>query len=200
MPVWTPSKSGEKFEIALRSVKIANLNSTEPILQALRYVMVLVGLRGNNLPGEHETTILVNYIVQYYGGHTPEEIRLAFEKAISGELDLDDVTCYENFSVLYFSKIMSAYRLWATEQYQHVSIPGREEVPTPTQSIEDLHRGDVEYFYQRIRKGKIPYNLPDYFKDILVKDGLMKEEENLTEFFVQKLGNGSVNIYVPVFK
>lgn len=62
--------------------------------------------------------------------------------------------------------------------------------------LDDLHRGDIEAFYQRIRGGRVPYALPEYFKVILVKDGLMKEGDTLAEFFMNRLGKGIENIYV----
>lgn len=197
MPALRPLKNGERFEVALSGSKICNLQTTEPIIQALRYVMLLVGVRAANLPNEHETSILVNYISTNYGGHTAEEIKLAFEKAINGDLDIDDVTCYENFSVLYFAKVMNAYRSWASDQYQRACVPSNPvQIILTDDQLENLHRGDIENFYQRILDGRVPYNLPDYFKPILVKDGLMKQEDDLSIFFVQRLGRGSKNIYV----
>jgi hypothetical protein len=71
-----------------------------------------------------------------------------------------------------------------------------EQVIYTDEQLDDLHRGDVENFYQLIKNGKMTCHLPDYFKPILVKDGLMKEEDSITEFFVERLGKGIENIYV----
>jgi len=194
-----PSKTGEQFLAAIGSEKICNLDNVEPIKQALRYEMALGGLRAQNLPNEHEKMIILNHIVKYFGGHTAEEIRLAFEKAVNGELGLksEDVTCYENFSVLYFSRIMTAYREWSAEQYNLLvkEEPPRQVILTDEQ-LDDLHRYDVEMFYQRCLNGRIPEKTPDYFKRILVDDGLMKQEDNLVAFFVNRLNAGSKTIYV----
>jgi hypothetical protein len=191
MPVSKPLKNGE-LSLALKGDKMVTLQNPEPILQALRYVMVLVGVRAQNLPNDHEKTILVNYIKKNYGGHTPEEIKLAFEKAINGELDVD-ATCFENFSVLYFSKVMNAYREWAVQQIKH-----EEEVVLPIQltdqQLDDIVRKDIEEFFQRCRKGNIQA-VPPYFKEILVKDGLIPEKESVSGFFVKRLGS-SKNIYI----
>src|SRR5262245_20635761 len=108
LTVWKPSENGSLSTVT-KGVQMWNLENPEPIKQALRYAFTLVGLRGQNLPDEYEKEILIKFIVTKYGGHTAAEIRLAFEKAVSGELDID-ATCYENFSVLYFSRIMNAYR------------------------------------------------------------------------------------------
>lgn len=84
--------------------------------------MVLIGLRAQNYPGKIETQILLNFIAENYGGHTPAEIKLAFEMAITKKLDVD-AKCYENFSVAYFVSIMESYRAWAREQIKLLPKP-----------------------------------------------------------------------------
>ena len=76
--------------------------------------MVKVGLRAANFPSKEETALLVDHIEKFYSNHNPEEIKLAFDLAITDKLEIDqkEVTCYENFSCLYFSTIMNAYRNW----------------------------------------------------------------------------------------
>lgn len=121
MPELMPSKNGEvaKFQQALQTQRIAQLD-TEPLKQALRYAMVLVGIKAHNVPNDREKTVLIQFIQKNYGGHTPDEIRLAFDLAVSGELDVEDVKCYENFSPLYFASIMNAYRIWARHKHKEL--------------------------------------------------------------------------------
>src|SRR5688500_1497091 len=73
--------------------------------------------------------------------------------------------------------------------------PPKQAVLTD-QQLDDLHREDVENFYQRIKNGWIPNSIPEYFHCILIKDGLMKHGESITDFFVTRLGKGFANIYV----
>lgn len=73
-----------------------------------------------------------------------------------------------------------------------------EQVNFTEEQLDDLWREDVENFYQRCLAGRIPPMTPDYFKDILVKDGLMKQEDNLVAFFVNKLNGQSKSIYQKV--
>ena len=50
--------------------------------------------------------------------------------AIDGKLELlegESVTCYENFSCLYFSSIMNAYRRWAADVYKQLDQPASME-------------------------------------------------------------------------
>lgn len=191
-----PSEIGKtNLEIALKASLVKN--DTDGIQKVLKYVMLLVGIRSNNLPDELEKTVLINFIQSNYGGHTIAEIRLAFELAINGQLDIEDVKCYENFSVLYFSTIMNSYRRWAAQEFkQVVKVEPPPQVLLTDEQLENIHRQDIENFYQRCLAGRVPEKTPDYFKAILVKDGLMKQEDNLVAFFVNRLNNGSKNIYV----
>lgn len=195
------SKSGElgKLGLALQTRLICE-SSLESITQVLRLVMMKIGIRAANLPSPEETVVLFDHIIENFGGHRIEEIKLAFDMAISGKLDLkaEDIKCYENFSCAYFSTIMNAYRKWSAEAARQVitETPPEQKLYTD-QQLEDQQRGDIEAFYQRLRKGQIPYKIPEYFKDIMVKDGLMDKDQGIAEFFTEKLGKGIEKLYVP---
>ena len=154
-PVRHESKhsSDGNFVQAINGTKIATTSDLEPLKQALRYAMILVGVRGQNLPDEAEKAGLFNHIIQNYGGHTSEEIRLAFEMAVSGKLGLplDEVKCYENFSCLYFSTIMNAYRAWAQQEFRYIEKQLVELPPVDKVTI------DLEYaYYLQKQVNKLP--------------------------------------------
>lgn len=112
----TPSKGSEwDLSSALKSRRIFLLETDEPIKEALRYAMMVVGIRAQNIPVAEEKQLLINFIKKEYYSHHIDEIRVAFDCAITGKLDVD-ATCYENFSIQYFAKIFSAYRNWAVQQ------------------------------------------------------------------------------------
>jgi hypothetical protein len=127
---WKPCVTGEEnaFTIALQQQPI-NKSTVEDLKQVLKLAMLKVGVRANNLPKDEEKAVLIEHIISNYGNHTPMEIKLAFDMAISGKLDdLDakgnvidlEVNCYENFSCLYFSKIMNSYRRWARQTHNQL--------------------------------------------------------------------------------
>lgn len=195
--VQKPSATGSSLQMALKSSPLVK-SDPEGLQKALRYVMMIVGLRAQNLPDDLEKAVLMNYIRANYGGHTIAEIKMAFELALKGDLDLkpDEVKCYENFSVLYFSTVMNSYRRWAAQEYKEtVKEEPPHQVVLTDQQLDDIVRGDIEAFYQRCLRGVVPDVTPAYFKDILIKDGLMKEGESLPNFFVQRMGIGAKNIY-----
>lgn len=150
MPESKPSPSGEvvKLDQAIQDTRIVHLTDIEPLKQALRYAMVLVGIKAHNVPNEREKTVLLQFIVNNYGGHTPSEIKLAFDLAVSGQLDIDDVKCYENFSPLYFSTIMIAYRKWARDTYKPKPQP---RIPSPDEII-DLNLSYAAYLQKQINQ------------------------------------------------
>jgi hypothetical protein len=115
----------QQFEHALTEKKLWHCDGEEEMKQALRYIFILVGLRAQNYPAGVEKQLLHAYIYKNYGGHTPAELKLAFEMALQNKLSLrlEDVTCYENFSIAYFSRIMEAYREWAKEQIKRLPAP-----------------------------------------------------------------------------
>lgn len=109
--------------------------SEESLKGVLRYVMILVGLRAQNYPADIEKQVLLNFIAENYGGHTPAEIKLAFEMAITKKLDVD-ATCYENFSVAYFVSVMEAYRVWSREQIKLLPAPVTTRQLTPMEKVD----------------------------------------------------------------
>ncbi len=118
-----PLASGD--EQTFKSVISAQPIRNSPLVElenVLKLVMLKIGIRAENLPSPEEKFILIDHILTSYGNHTVAEIRLAFDMAIASKLGLPakEVVCYENFSCLYFSKIMNAYRVWATETYRYI--------------------------------------------------------------------------------
>lgn len=144
-------KSGSPFQVALQSPKIA-VSSQEDISKVLRYVMVKLGLRAANWPNEFEKEILMKHIAENFARHTVAEIRLAFDKAIMGELDVDS-NCYENFSCIYFTNIMLAYRQWANRQIMFESMT--KERPKTDEEILQIN---LQYCYCKLKEiSKLPF-------------------------------------------
>ena len=123
-----------------------NERPQEDLKQALRLVMLKVGLRAANLPNDEERQVLIDHVLKYYGNHTPEEIKYAFDLALTDKLELEksEVTCYENFSCLYFSTIMNAYRKWFNNEWKQ----GRVETVKQKLIEYQPDRNQIEKEYQ----------------------------------------------------
>ena len=198
MPELKRQVSGEhkKFEVALKSKFIKDC-PIEEVKEILRLIMVKVGLRAQNWPNDIEKLVLFEHIRDNFGGNRVDEIRLAFEMAIAGKLDLppNEVTCYENFSCIYFSKIMNAYRVWSEEEYRILKMPEPVEQKIFTQDeLDNSEREDAERQYQMFLRG---YKLKglEFNKPILVKDSFMKEDAGVMDFFKQWAKKGYAHIY-----
>lgn len=63
------------------------------------------------------------------------------------------------------------------------------------EDLDNICRSDIEAFYQRCRSGIVPKAIPDYFKPILVKDGIMSEQEKLSDVMTKKLNSGIPALY-----
>ncbi len=154
---WKPSKIGNSTAniiLNAQALEPIRFRSEEELKQVLRYAMVLVGLRGNNMPTEEEKFVLLNFIKSNFGNQTPEEIKLAFEYAIAGKFDVD-VKCYENFSCEYFARIMKAYIAFEREEMRSVKKVFHFEVDKPTE--EALKRQAIEIannYADQIEKSK----------------------------------------------
>lgn len=169
-------KSGDenKFLAALHTRPIKDA-SDEEIAQVLRYVMVKVGLRAKDFPAEEETEVIFQHIRENYSAHKLEELRLAFNMAIAGKLELShkEVKVYDQFTCDYVSLIMNAYRSWAGETYGQLIID--KQTPPEMHPIDT--RGLIEAAYQRPVGDKAAYKLfPVYFYDQVVTDGLVHPE------------------------
>jgi hypothetical protein len=131
---WKPSETG-KFEKALQGCKIRQ-ESHERVKECLRMCMLKVGLRAANMPTDEEKVVLINHLTSNYSNHTLNEIFLAFDMAVLGKLEVDPQH-YENFSCLYFSQIMNAYRSWAKERYKELPKEKPKELPDPAEPVTD---------------------------------------------------------------
>lgn len=135
----------QQLQSAIADKKIRDCVEEE-LKQALRYIYVIVGLRANNYPTGEEKALLHMFIFRNYSGHSPAELRLAFEMAIQNKLDIkpENAVCYDNFSIAYFCRIMEAYRAWAREQIKQ--LPAPEEKPREYTRKDKLQL-DMDYAY-----------------------------------------------------
>ena len=144
MTVWKPLEIGKGTAIVIvqaQNQPVIRQLDDEDLKKILRYVMILVGLRGNNLPTDEEKYVLINFIRSSYANQTLAEIKLAFEMAVAGKFTVD-VKCYENFSCEYFGRIMNAYIEFARQETKN--IPKQIEAPKPTPSDDQLRLMSIQ--------------------------------------------------------
>jgi hypothetical protein len=110
------------------------LDSTEDeIKQKLKLIYLMIGLRPHHFPENEEKQFLHQYIFEKYGNKTLDEITLAFDLAIQGQLDVDDIKVYDQFSCEYLAKIMNGYRKWLLNVFNNLKTIKKE----PMLTVED---------------------------------------------------------------
>ena len=194
------SGSGRKLVLALKS-KLIRDASFDEVKDVLRKVLYKLGVRENNWPNDIEKLVLFEHIVENYGGNRVDEIRLAFDMAISNGLpdehgEMIDANSYENFSCLYFSKIMNAYRRWSAQEYKIEVKPDDPEQKIFTdEEIDNAAREAVQCQYKQYIKGFGIIN-HEINKPILLKDGLIKEDETVLDFYKRMVELKKLDVYV----
>jgi hypothetical protein len=149
------TKEEQRLVVALNDKQVRTLDSDgNQFKDIMRYMFAVVGLRAQNFPVGVEKQFLHQFIQNNYGGHTAAEIRLAFDMAIQGLLDLDprDVKCYENFSIAYFTTIMNAYRKWARDELKRLE----PSLPPPMTALELLDKKVTDLYYRFSLINKLP--------------------------------------------
>ena len=120
MPIETIDVNVSRAENALKDKLIKDCTEDE-IKPKLLLIYSMVGLRSQHYPPPEEKKNLHDYIRLKYGNKTLSEFVMAFDLAISNELDIkpDDVKVYDQFTIAYLAQIMSAYKIWLANVYKN---------------------------------------------------------------------------------
>jgi len=179
-PYATGNSIGEQIILA-QGYQSLRTRHEEDLKQVLRYSMILVGLRSNNMPTDEEKFVLLNFIKSNFGNLTPEEIKLAFEFAVAGKFNID-AKCYENFSCEYFGRIIKAYNEYSIEETKAIRNKVVESEPLPVPTIEILKQQAIEtanMYADQLRKDenfKWIYGGLNHLYDILVATGILEHK------------------------
>lgn len=165
--------------------KLPELTDKE-IYITLGYCIMLVGLRPQNYPGDTEKQLLAEYLRNHFPYTTAMDIRLAFEFAISGKLSLPDseIKPYENFSCLYVSIILRAYKEYFNSIIQSKSLStGLKTLPPPNYDPTEF----INMYYQEFLTDKlnIKFISTKAFETAVLKCGLLVYEDEF-EVFLQR--------------
>ena len=167
----------EHFETALKGAKIKTLPDND-LKACLKFVMLVVGIRTATIAAmdDIEKQVLISFFRKNYGNHTTEEIKLAFEKAVARELNLEEkqVSAYENFTCEYVGRIMNAYRIWASTLFSQV-VEERPLIHLQTLPPAAYHPTDwVKECYADFLNGKLNLEtLPERVYEIAGENGLL---------------------------
>lgn len=156
-------------------------------------------ITGWNIPASDLLIILVDQfqkkMIESYPDMNVDEIEFAFRQSGTTVKDWGKAMNLSLIDEVLIPYLDERVRLSHAHEERKAKPP--DQVILTDKELDDIHRQDVENFFQRCRNGKIPGNdLPVYFSGILKKDRLLITGETVADFFVRRLGNGSKNIYI----
>lgn len=94
--------------------------SDQELTQLIAYLLNLTGVNADRFPEPVQMIVLLDFIKLTYPGNTLQEVKLAFQMALAGKLELPkDYGHYQNFSSAYFGQTMAAYRQWAAQVHEY---------------------------------------------------------------------------------
>lgn len=166
----------DKVKEALSGTKIQDATDKE---LSERFVMIywMIGLRPQHFPSAEQDQFLFTYLRNNFGSRTTTELVLAFDRAINGVLDIDDVKCYDQFTLEYFCRIFNAYRKWVFNLSKEIQKPEEYKSLPMAETTEQEMRDDINYYLKSDLNIKfIPPYLYDYLERLNIHK-LSKEEK-----------------------
>ena len=147
-------------------------------------------MRVVNFPTQVEIKFLIEYIRNNYGIFNLKEISLAFEMAAAGKLDCDKH--FQNFSPVYFSSVMNAYKKVAVEA-RKVEMDKFPKIEYKAPRIEDNEV--IEYvmdYWETSKIKRIEFINPRAY-DILWREGKLRptpeEKERIKSEVIARMKN-----------
>lgn len=119
-----------------------------------RYITQDVGIKKVD---DYELTRFIQLLRSYYGRYTLQEVRLAFELAMIGELDdyvqkdkygSPDKNHYQSFSVDYVVKILNAYKVFRNEVLYKCSMIKTTEKKVSREEVDKYRKNTINNLRQ----------------------------------------------------
>ena len=129
---------------AKKTEKILDSDIQE-VLNTITNGMLLLGIKGEKLPTEFEIRYMVQMMRKDYGNLPIGEFKLAFELAVKDKLDENSET-YQNFSVLYLSRLMTSYARWARQQSYNLPYEEPTQIGGPKVDDEEVLNMALEIY------------------------------------------------------
>lgn len=141
--------------------------------QRLAKIYIIIGLRQQHLPSKEIDLFTIKFIKENYPTRRLDELVVAFEMAVKGDLDLDDVKVYDQFTIEYFCRIMNAYAKWIIK-YNASQV--EKYVEPEVKKLTDQEK--MEEIHEWIEKEHINYNfLPLYLYEWMIEFKMIEHTE-----------------------
>ena len=159
-------------------------SDSSQILEIITKGMILLGIKGEKMPTEFELTYMVQMIRQDYPHLPIGEFQLAFELAIKDKLD-ENAETYQNFSVLYLSRLLTSYGRWAAKQVYQMPKEELKQLEEPKINEDEIIAMALDS-YKRTRRFDTIFMALKVF-NILNDKGLLDTWQNIVTLTEQEL-------------
>lgn len=157
--------------------KLLRDSTNAELAKEFQKIYFIIGLRPQHFPDDNQSVLIFNYLRSSYPLRTLDELFLAFDLAIKGMFEVDELKVYDQFTIAYLVGIMNAYRKYVNDlnskiQYQP---PVEQKVILNAQD----KRNDIEDYLKRkdlTRRNLIM--IPLYIYDNMVELGYINQSEN----------------------
>ena len=106
----------QEITLAKQTTRLKDCHSNK-IVDTIAKGLMILGLRGEMIPTPPEFNYMVDMLQKDFANLPIGELDLAFELMAKNKLDENPET-YQNFSVLYLSRMMGAYARYVRANYQ----------------------------------------------------------------------------------
>ena len=156
-------------------------SDSQDILKIIAKGMILLGIKGERLPSEFEMSYISKMMKVDYPKLPIGEFDLAFELCAKNKLD-EVAETFQNFSVLYLTRMLGSYARYARAHYQHEYIPETKQIDVPQVDEDEILKDSFDIYklnkdWEHIFMGLRCFNI--IYKRGLVTDfeGTLKRTE-----------------------
>jgi len=169
----------QEITLAKQTMKLKDCHSNK-VIEVIAKGLMILGIKGDKVPSKPEITYMVDMLQKDYGNLPIGELDLAFELMAKNKLDENPET-YQNFSVLYLSRMMGAYARYVRANYVE---PKKEFIQIEQPKLDTQEMFDFALDIYKKSKDK---SFDKIFMALEVFKHILKN--NLTEFNYSEIYN-----------
>ena len=168
---------------AKQTMKLKDCHSNKVLEVILKGLMIL-GIKGDKTPSKPEIAYMIDMLQKDYANLPIGELDLAFELMAKNKLD-ENAETYQNFSVLYLSRMMGSYARYVRANYQE---PKQEFIQIEQPKLDTQEMFDFAFDIYLKSKDK---SFDKIFMALEVFKHILKN--NLMEFNYSEIYNLTLN-------
>jgi hypothetical protein len=173
----------EQITLAKQTTRLKDCHSNK-VIDTLAKGLIILGIKGDKAPTEPELAYMINMLQTDYANLPIGELDLAFELMAKNKLDENPET-YQNFSVLYLSRMMGSYARYVKANYVE---PKKEFLQIEQPKLDNKEMFDFALDIYKKSKDK---RFDSIFMALDVFNYILKNK--LTEFNYSEIYNLTLN-------